>query len=523
MLNSIAGKLLQVAAYDALTSGSLVYELSGEQLEECTFSYTEIGELELNVSAAISFEEALPYLLPRPLLIWRVNDGPTPIWSGRGSIPEWTDGKLKINALGLWHSLDDIGANGGYTALWSDSEYNLWRPMTPLQMVNRTDDYYEMDNQQRIFIGLTRGTTYATGANVGSQYYEVPSRSRTAMQTVSFDFNGFLPTGFQMAVNYYTTSPFGGATQAWVQTATGVAQSFLSQSVNIPAGVTVEFYILNNSGLPITNNQENSVRYAQWTNVRIKATTAATVTTQAVATHILQSNRALNPGLLSARTDKIGGSATYDHKQLLLEDATPTQLLTDLAARSATGTPLVPLNVGVWGGVLVVQNRYAGARTWYHDLLDIRVRRPATEIYTSVYATYQDANGRVLRTAEVSDARAIARAGVTRIDYVNAETTDATQATNQATLRLADRKRGAVQFTIPETSVIYDANGSPVPITEVRPGDVLIAQQFQSYDPNDLLRSIRIGKVTIDAIRGMLQMEAEEPIPTLETALAGKP
>jgi len=518
MINTIAGKYFHIAAYDSIR-GNLIADVTGEQLEECSFSYNEHGDLALDISCSISFEEALPYLLPRSILIWQVNDGPTPIWIGRGTIPQWEDGKLKINALGLWHSLDDIK----YTALWSDTLYTEWKPMTPLQMTNRTNDYYEMSNDYKIFLGLTRGTTYGNGTNVGSMYYEVPSRSRTAMQTVSFDFNNtLLPTGWQAAVNYYTTSPFGGATQAWTHNSLGASVALTNQSVLVPAGVTLEFYAYNNSGINYTNTSENSVRSAQWTNVRIKSTTAATVTTQAVATHILQSNRAVNPGLLSARVDKIGGSTAYDHKQLILEDATPTQVLTDLAAKAATGTPLAPLNVGVWQGMLVVQNRYAGAKTWYHDLLNVRVQRDAVETYTEVYATYQDATGRTLRTAPVNDARTIVKAGFTKQDVINADTTDATQANNQRDLRLADRRRGNVKFDIPATSVIYDANGSPVPITEVRPGDILVAQQFQSFDTGDPLRSIRLGKITIDAVRGLLMMEAEEAIPTLETTLAAQ-
>jgi hypothetical protein len=226
----------------------------------------------------------------------------------------------------------------------------------------------------------------------------------------------------------------------------------------------------------------------------------------------------LNSSQLSSSTALIQ-SPGLDLTDESYEDADPAEVLTRFAALGDTSNRR--WEVGVEGQTLYFRVKGAMARAWYVDATELRVSRSLDELANRLYATYQDANGRTLRSAATSDTTSAARYGLIRRAAIGADTTSATQAGVIVATALADQKDPLPQADI-RFEEIYDATGAQWPLSEPSPGDTITVRNLPPDVSGglDRVRTFRISHTAYDPIARTLEIEPEAPAPTLETMLA---
>lgn len=234
---------------------------------------------------------------------------------------------------------------------------------------------------------------------------------------------------------------------------------------------------------------------------------------------------AANPTQLSAATGLIS-SPGLDLTDEIYEDARMSDVLDRLAAYGDLIFRLWNWSVAK-ERTLVFESRAARAYTWYVNVSaeTIRIERSADDAANSVYAVYQEANGRTLRSAIASSAASIARYGVTRRIAVPAQTTLAVQANTIRDVTLNEQKAPQPRISI-TVDRLYDASGNEVPIwcADAGRGDTIVIRNLSPILPGDTdqIRRFRLGRTSVDLLAGTVTLESEEPVSTLDAVLAGE-
>jgi len=246
------------------------------------------------------------------------------------------------------------------------------------------------------------------------------------------------------------------------------------------------------------------------------------VTADEIAKDMLASYvNALNSAQLSSSTALIQ-SPGLDLIDEVFEGANMAPELTRLAALGDNQTPPRMWEVGVYEDrTLFFRPQQSASRAWYVDVTDLSVARTLEQLFNSVRATYQDANGRTQRTTSSSDTTSSARYGLLRATAVDTSTTSATQAGIERDAELQDHKDPLPRATVPFDAV-YDAGGARYPLWLVRSGDTIT---IRNLSPGlsasvDRIRTFRVTHTSYDAMADALAVEPELPPLTLETMLA---
>lgn len=496
----------------------------GPHATACRWLENEHGDRDLSVTVRARVASAFR-LYAAPGALWLVaSDGGRASWVGLLDEPGlWVEedaSGVTMRALGRWAALDDLV----YTALWSDTRVSEWLPVLTTDINNRNPDQFAIDTQNRLFIGLKKGAAYPPGGvgGIGGLYYNAPSGGARTIVALSFDYNILLPANWHVLINIYSSSGygFGGGTTAYGPIVSAGALLTGSASITFAGSYQVEFYIYNNSGATYTFTAEDGANYARLTNVRVKTTSAASVTADLIAADIAARALALNPGVLASATPN-AASPGLDLTDVAYEDAAPTKILEALALKgNGVGTVYA---AGVdRDGLLTFQPRGTGGRTWYVDVDEVELAAARGDLANSVYAVYQEAGGRTLRTAASTNAASVTRYGRTRQQAVKADTTSATAAAGIRDVALVDRATvpGAAGITIRRCAL---AGGGPADPRHIRPGDTLVVRNVPLYGSGadvDQVRAFRVGERGYDPIARKVTVTPETRLPRLDVLLA---
>lgn len=240
-----------------------------------------------------------------------------------------------------------------------------------------------------------------------------------------------------------------------------------------------------------------------------------------IAKDIVSVISTLNSAQLSSSTVLIQ-SPGLDLTDEVYEDAVPADVLTHLVELGDNQTPPRQWETGVYEGrVLHFRPRGDAARAWYVDATDLGIARSLEDVSNSVYAVYQDAKGRLLRTAANTDSASVARYGLTRRSNIGADTTSSTQVAVQRDAQLTDHKDPLPRATV-TFDAVYDASGARWPLYLVRSGDTITIRNLPPSVSTtiDRVRTFRISHTVYTLTTRSLEIELEVPPPRLATLLA---
>lgn len=520
-----------------------------------------------------SLIDALAYIRQRVQRV--VVTAPGRRWTYRATEPRLMTNGVEIVGIGPAYDIDDAI----YCALWSTTKTDVWEPMTNNQISTYDAGKWDLDQNNRIYLGVRKGTTYNASV-AGGQTYAIPHRSSRPLTAVIFDFELTATAVGWIAELYATDDAFAAPVRIFqfpsiIGTQTGhrtilcgnverifAAFQYISGST-IYAGETGSTrFVLTNvrvvtglTGLISTTiplgvgaigsqvvtpasmagiviGSKLTIGNTGAEEVTVTATTATTFTATFTTTHPVGVKVAGWNGLTAREiaADVVADAAPLggirNTTALVAQDSSDqteaewinvpsSQVLGDLAER-----------LGWFFKVRsdrVVQVAPAGTygRAWLVNFDDIELAR-AYDFVNVARATYEDSAGTFRQTTDASDSISQSVLGVQRQGVIEAPTTSASQALSLRDQYLtASRWRGLrARYAIRQVLV----DGRMAPKLEVQPGDTIRLAKlgpWLNYSQTQAISFI-VDRVRYDALGDVLEVEPLLPLPTLDVLLAQK-
>lgn len=436
-----------------------------------------------------------------------VSDGAAIVWEGRLEDIEIVSGGVHLTALGYQRALYDAP----YTALWSRSGSGDWRAVTNLDRSVAAPERYEIDNNNRLYVGLKKGESYGHSNHHGELTFALPHRGVRALNRFEADYSITLPSGWEARL-LTCDEDFGNVVVEATVTATGSNQTG-SWALDVSAKARLIFSVRNMTGSTATPAGDSGVNFARLTNVRLTTGGAAVVASDIAAALAAWTN-ALNPLQLQADAVLVEATAT-DLRDEVYEDALPAAVLDRLAL-------LHGYEWGVYDDRRLHFRPRGGQRYWYVDVTAApELQRSIESLRNSAYVVYRSDDGRSLRTGNVGDADSQARYGLVRRGMVNVQTTSLTEAQTHRGTFLADRATLAARAEV-SFDRLYDEAGALWPLWSIRAGDTVTMRNLPPTLSTDIdrIRTFRVAETEYDAASGTLSIAPEEPLPRLDVLVA---
>lgn len=439
--------------------------------------------------------------------------GAQTVWEGRLedvqlAFDDDTSGAV-IRALGYWRATLDTP----YTAVWSDSALERWRAATVEDgavVAPVTNDRYEVDLNNRLYIGLKKSTSYSSTAPAYVLY--VPPAQ---VVSVTFTYNLTAPSGFRARL-YRTNAAMSAATAVWTVTSAGAVLTGTT-TVTFTADDRLLLELVN-VGAALTYPAESGTDFLRLTAVAVRGTTNAVVYADEIA-RALVANIGGNGGLSTSAA--LISSPGLDLRDEVYEDIYAGEILERLARLGDNQTPPRQWEVGVWEERrLHLRPRGSAGRTWYVDAASLTIERSLEQLTNSVYSVYQDASNRPVRSGVQADAASVARWGLTRRRALGSRTTSASQAAIERDAALQDGKDPKPRASI-QIAAVYDATGATWPLWMVRAGDTIVVRSLPPALSStiDRVRSFVVAQTQYTVDADELRLTPESPLPALESLL----
>ncbi len=502
--------MMQLALFDGPT-GALMADYTG-RAARLRFSSGEHGFQDLSAQVRMPLAEAYQ-LLDRPGLPHVVvSDNGLTIWEGRLEDVAIVPGGVRLTALGYWRALSDVP----YTALWSHDGVADWRPVTSSDESGYDADKYSFDQLNRLYCTLLLNAVYSNGSQAAGFIFQVPNGGVRDIKYVTMSIAYGLPANWVLRFIAYDSS-WGSAQTSNIDADGGSGSGTFTWDLSATPRAFVGIQAYNNTGGDYTNTGQNGAYYVRCTDVRV-TTSGSTIYADEIAAALATYVNGINSAQLSASSALISSPAIDLHDEVY-EDDLPSDILDRLARLGDNSTPVALYEVGVWDKQLVsFQKRGQAARQWYVDISELELERTIDALCNSAYATYQEAAGRMLRTAIGTDADSVARYGLTRRRVVHTDTTSSTQAGIHRDAALQDGKDPHPRIRI-DFDALYDASGTRWPLWSARAWDTCTIRNLPPTLSTaiDRIRTFRIIESEYDADGDRLTLTPEQYLPTLET------
>lgn len=434
------------------------------------------------------------------------------VWEGRLEDVAIVDGGVRLTALGYWQALSDVP----YTALWSTTRLDGF---VPTVVTGWSPQKYQMDQNERLFIGLRKNETYGNTTNIGSWLFRAPHRGERKIQHVSMTLSYVLPANWVLRFTAWNDG-FADAQNSFIDTNGGSGSGTFTWDLSATPRDWVAIDIVNNTGGNYNYTGETGANHVTVTALRIKSTTSSDVYADEIAGALADYVNGINSSQLSAGGALIQ-SPGVDLQDEIYEDEYPADILRRLAGLGDSSDVLY--ETGVWENrALSFQPRGDTARSWYVDASSLDVERTLETLRNSAYAVYQEEGGRSLRTAASADSFSVARYGLTRRRGVRTNTTDATQAGSHRDAALADGRDPAPRAGLVFRE-IYDAAGIRWPLWVPRAWDRFVIRNLPPTLSIDIdrIRTFRLAETAYDVQADRLTVMPEQPQPALDVLVAG--
>jgi hypothetical protein len=421
-------------------------------------------------------------------------------WAGRAEQIAVVDDGVEITALGYWRALLDQP----YTALWSETRLTEWRLVDARNVANRIPSMYSTDTNDRLFIAPTKNSVYGSGTEIGEWGYQIPSGSSRQITAISFDWTANLPTNWYARVDRYTSAYSYQSTITTFLNPDDGAVSTGTVSQTFTACDRVHILIYYGGGGTYTYTGETGTNNLFVNNIRVKTTTASTVTPNAVITDMMT----LAPVL---STTVVGSANSLDLNDAVFEDQYPGDII-DYMTRlgDTTGNRW---EAGVDANLsLYYRQLGTNAKEWYADILDLDFARDISAMWNSVYAVYKrPITDTVVRGTASTDTTSVNAFGLTRKLALPVNTTASATANYYRDVALEDRKNPAVKTQL--RVALVGATG----LWTVRAGDYINIRNLPPFSFNAVnFTRFRIARTEYDATTNRLTLQSEAPMSQLE-------
>jgi hypothetical protein len=277
---------LMLGMFDAAPSAGGKLLLDGSHwAESCEATAGEHGSERLAARVRRPFREAFRFLDQQQGLPWLgLVDGGQIVWEGRLEDPGLQAGSqgsgLLLQALGAWRSLSD----DRYTALWSKTTLDGFRPIRDTELAGAMPDRYEFDTNSRLYIAPRKNSTLGTtgGAKLGMLVFQLPDDSTRDIIGAQFAFTYTFPAANWRVAFQTRNDDFSGIANAWIVTVGGAGTVSGAVHVTFAAARIVDAFLDFNAADAVYAG-ETGANFLRITRLRLVTSTANRVNTTLTA------------------------------------------------------------------------------------------------------------------------------------------------------------------------------------------------------------------------------------------------
>lgn len=445
------------------------------------------------------------------------------VWEGRLEDVAIEAEGIRIVAYGYWRAYSDVV----YTSLWTKTDFEDFEALNVDNHADANPGVYEMDANSRIYIAPKKGDDFGSANSaLGVFGYETPHLGAKQIVQVAFDYSFKGDANWNVALQRWS----GAGTPTW----TFVASDWsLSGNGAVQAGTVTQtlgagtdriaFRIYRNAATA-TYTLETGNYYFKITGIRITTSiVAATVNPDEVVKAMITYVNAYNGSSIASSATSGVQANTFALNSALWEDTTPADIIDELAARGdAAGRRW---EAKVWENrALRFHPAGTNGDVYFVDNGDVELNRSTEMMYNAAYATYKGntQNNRTLRTAVGTDPGSIAANRLTRLQTVDADTTNSTEATSVRDNAIANSKALTPRANISFRRV-YDQSGTIIPLYRLRAGDLVIVRGGNTAIEKDYAKfsQILLGRTMFDVDNRRISVEPADPAATLVALLGG--
>jgi hypothetical protein len=433
-------------------------------------------------------------------------------YEGRIEITETTSEGLALTAYGYSRAYSDIAMSD----MWSTMSVAEWITVTLDMAGGRNADMYEMDTDNRVAIGLQKGSTYRTGlTDGGTMQYEMPLLAQSGLQSFSGTYNVLLPVNWKFQIVAYSAGYTSGLLLLDL-VATGVLQTAAFNYTTLAGRPIVLINVFNNTGGNVTYAGENGTNYAKLTGIRATISDFSTLTSDEIVRKMVSRTVAANPLQASSVTARIK-SPGIDIKEYAYDQVYACDVLDYLAALAGDG---YLWSWRVWDKQILIFDRIVSTAQTFQIRTTPDISRDMGSLRTGVAPIYTDAQNKQVVGTPILSATAEARYGIRRTMYYTAPTSSSADATTLATAVLVDASVINAWGDITVTELWQ--NGQRVPLTALRSGDIVQCIEFPSTgnSETDKTRQFTVTVTGYDHDSRALTISPEQRQPTIDSLLA---
>lgn len=290
------------------------------QAGKVTASWNLQGAERLSAELPITLVTALHLVDTPGTLHEQLNDGPVAIWEGRLENPTLTDGGSTLEALGYNRALADLP----YTALWSDTLYERWRPTAAGELANYVPERYQFDTNGALQITPEKNNNYDF-THCAAFLYAIPSGTRQLVGA-SWSFALTAPVTW-LARLVRRNAALTTGTVVWSLAATGAAQTGVINAT-FTADDILTFELFYNTGVTAAYGGETGDAFFRINELRVVTSITNRVNTT-LGTAIAAGTRTVTPASMAN---------IYVGQKLRITEATVDELVVVTAVTSTTFT-----------------------------------------------------------------------------------------------------------------------------------------------------------------------------------------
>ena len=294
--------------------GIFATSLAGSRLDFPTWRARDVrwgdgehGFEEFSCTIPCSLTQAFFLYTYQAALFVKVTMNGGKMWEGRLEKPTLSDAGVQITAYGGWRALSDVP----YTALWSDSQTDTWRPVVDTEIAVSATQRMELDTQNRLYWAPRNGESYDNGQNI-TIGYRIPNGSSRQIVGIEFDWSLTAPVNWQFYIQRRTAT-WGFVANILIANATGAAQTGRYHAV-VTACDAIGIILYFNAAAAVYGGLTGAA-FLSITNVRVVTSTTNRISTTFTV------NRAAGVGV----TATVGSTARmYVGQRLSISNAAGT-------------------------------------------------------------------------------------------------------------------------------------------------------------------------------------------------------
>lgn len=460
--------------------------------------------------------------------------GPKVVWDGEiRSIGQNKNGdghELEIRCLGH----NTILSDAPYNRVWADSRYGMWY-INEVVTTNKFEKYI-VDNNNRLMIATKKDVSYDNTFQA-IWLYDLPFTA-DLIARVEYDYDVVIPAASNFKAQLLSHSNQGRTADQAILTNITATGSATGQSVNLGTSrqfLSWRFFV--DSAVPYVETGADGTNYAKLTNITVKTTTGS-INAQIIGQDIVSKYSAAAYGLSS--DNGFVSAVMLDLSPIAFdEDWTAEDVLNMVAEMGDGSTPPKPVGWYIFDDKKLYLETLDYTNVKYlldRDDAEISVQGDIQAAYQQAFARYQNAIGRVVRTAtrdvftDVITTLSDPWSGRKRIKPLDAQfTTSSGRAQSWADLWLVRNGLpiGKTSYTV-KGGYISDRYGQMIPLAEVRADGLLEVPRFKAFEAAVPSATDVRDRVSVDYLvyteydydSDTLVMTPGEPSPTFQRQLA---